>query len=461
MKSSSRSFLAVAVGLAWSLPVAAWNLAPDDLARRAAKRQDSALETRVVVGDLRPEVEPDWAGDISVGNPTYDEVEPAMAIAPDGTIFLAVEQHGPQDGWVRVYRSTDGGVSWAWLVSFKSFSGSRNPSIAYAERLSGEDWIYVAYEATAADTTKRVIVIRFDPDDVNTVDIATVATGITETPDIHPRVTTDNRIYDVYYVYVTYAVSGIDNYFVKFARSLDYGVTYSAPVDITGGSENSPHASLPDIAYGTAGLFVAFEKPGWTGSKWQREVWVTRSTNFGTSWNAPAQLTETEDGAWDPSVAAAVGVSTVMVAFTRSDGGQTDIFCAFSTDGGTSYSAPSELPRTFDNEKSVALAVSHSGGRYHAAFWRAYDVEHTSTDAAAPLPWSDATPVNEANWASSTYSRPAIAVDPARPGESEACVAWTDYRGAYYDIYFDRANRIFADGFESGDASAWSAKAFP
>jgi hypothetical protein len=133
----------------------------------------------------------------------------------------------------------------------------------------------------------------------------------------------------------------------------------------------------------------------------------------------------------------------VMVAYTQSFASQTDIFCVYSTNSGVSYTPSSALPRTFDNEKSVALSVSDSGGRYHAAFWRAYDIEYTYTDATSPLPWAPATLVNEANWASSVYSRPAICVNPTKPLAQEACVAWTDYRGTYYDVYFDAG---FLDG---------------
>ncbi len=469
MQNTWRLSLAVIVGLAWTSAVAAqtlkthdpagkhqgpgpgpapagWSAAPErpEPGGRPGPRQETSDETRMIKGDLSEGAESRWLGDVLVGDPTFDEVEPAMHKAPDGTLFIAVEQYGEYDGWVRVYRSTDGGESWAWLVSYKTGDESRNPSITYAERLSGEKWVYLAYEATMSDSTKRIMVIRFDPDDPGgTWDPVIAASGITGTPDIYPRVCTDNLIYDVYYIYVTYTVNAIDYYPVMFTRSLDYGLTYTTPQNITGGAENSSFVTRPDIAYGTAGLFVAFEKLGWSGSSWETQVWVTRSTNFGGTWTTPAQLTTSDDGAWHPSVAAAVDVSTVMVAFTRPFASQTDIYCAYSTNGGDSYSSSSPLPRTFDNEKSVALSVSDSGGRYHAAYWRYYDIQYTYTDATSPLPWAPAILVNEANWASSVYSRPAICVNPTKPLGQEACVAWTDYRGSFYDVYFDAG---FLDG---------------
>ncbi|MFH2002786.1 MAG: sialidase family protein [Planctomycetota bacterium] len=461
MLNSWRLCLVIIVGMVWTSAVAAQNITTHDPAGehigaapaawsatlerpepggRLGPQQESSDETQMIEGDLGAESDSRWFGDILVGDPTYDQVEPAMHKTPDGTLFIAVEQYGVDyDGWVRVYRSINDGDTWTWLVSFKTGTEARNPSLTYAENASGQNWVFLAYEATMFDLTKNILVIRFDPDDINTWDAVVAASGIVDTPDIYPRICTDNLIYDMYYVYVTYTVNGLDYYPVMLTRSLDYGLNFTAPLNITGGAEISSFVTRPDIAYGTAGLFVAFEKLGWTGSAWATQVWVTRSTNYGASWNAPTQLTWADDGAWHPSVAAAVGVSTVMVAYTQSFASQTDIFCSYSTNGGDAYSPSSALPRTFDNEKSVALTVSDSGGRYHAAFWRAYDIMYTYTDATSPLPWAPATLINEANWASSVYSRPAICVNPTRPVDVESCVTWTDYRGTFYDIYFDRA----------------------
>jgi hypothetical protein len=112
--------------------------------------------------------------------------------------------------------------------------------------------------------------------------------SITGTHDIYPRICTDNLIYDVFYVYLTYSAYAIDYYAAMFTRSLDYGETYAEPQNITGAAETSSFVTRPDIAYGTAGLFVAFEKLGWSGSAWATQVWVARSTNYGSSWNTPS-----------------------------------------------------------------------------------------------------------------------------------------------------------------------------
>lgn len=381
-----------------------------------------------------------WLGDILVTDSTMSRVEPAMTSTPDGVLFIAVESYGAMDGWVTVYRSIDGGAHWQVRIHFKTGVTARNPALTYAERASGEKWLFLVYEATLADGTKSIMAIRFDPDTLDWTP-TTAVSGLTAAPDIHPAVCTDNLIYDVFYVYIAYTVNAIDNFPVMFVRSLDYGLTYSTPQNITGGSEASSHVARPDIAYGTAGLFVVFEKPGWTGSTWATQVWLAKSSNFGGTWATPVQLTSNTQGATRPAVVAAIGSPTILAAYTYAYTSDTDVHYSYSTDGGSSFSADQTMPWTWDNEDAVALCASTSAGRFHGAFWRDYDIVYTWADVATPNVWATATVLNEANWASGTNRRPAICVDPTRAITDQACVAWTDYRGPLYDIYFDASFR--------------------
>lgn len=418
---------------------------PADFVPVAVRPEPAPASARGVV-DLtnagqQQEVNPDfglpdgerWAGDIVVTTFAYAQVEPSMERAPDGTLFLAVEEHGDYDGWVRIWRSVDDGKHWTWTVAFRDFGDSRNPALTVAQNSAGEDYVYVAYHAPG----RNAIGVYRSPTSSGEGSFHTVATGLIAT-DVYPRICTDNSIWQTYYVYVTWTDNYIDYYPALFARSLDYGATWSAAMNLTGGSQNSGWVTQPDIAFGTAGLFVAFEKPAWNGSDWHNEIWVTRSTNFGSSWNTPVQVSSGVLPAYEPSVAATVGETVILAAYTRTYSTDTDIHYAYSTDGGTNWTMNRSLPWTYDNEKAVDVAASTDpGGRFHAAYWRAYDVEYTSATVAAPDAWSPAVRVNEANWASSAYPQPTVCVDERKLPEFEAAIAWTDYRGPYYQAYFD------------------------
>jgi hypothetical protein len=383
--------------------------------------------------DLDWPATPRWMGDVIVTSPNYDQVKPFMDRAPDGTLYLAVEEHGDTDGWIRVWRSTDDGHTWVWTNGFKNAGGSRNPAVAVAQNPAGDNFIYIVYHAPGSNAIGMYRIPT--PGGFGT--FLTVATGLVAT-DVHPRICTDNSLWNSYYVYVTWTDNYIDYYPALFSRSTDHGATWSPPTNLTGGAQNSTRVTQPDIAFGSAGLFVAFEKLGWNGTSWTDQVWVTKSTDWGSVWTTPVQLTTNLLAAYDPSVAVAIGVNAIVVAYTYDYSTDTDVHYAYSTNGGINWTLEWTLPWTYDNERSVDVAASTSaGGRFHAAYWRDYDVEYTSADVSTPTAWSSAVLVNEANWCSGAYSRPTVCVDPRKPAKFEAGVAWTDYRGPYYQAYFD------------------------
>jgi hypothetical protein len=410
-----------------------------------------------------PAVEKSWApGDALVTNPTFNEVNPSMTSAPNGDLYVAVEETATN--WINLYRSTDGGDTWMLSGGFASGDDTRNPSLAYAEHSNGEKWLYVAYEqVTTAGDNRNVRIYRRSlvgsPSSWITVDGPFIMASTSD--QVHPQIITDWVDWgDLYYVYVTYAKYAIDYYPVYSARTTDRGAIWSTPLNVTGGSENTGWPARPEIAYGFSGLFITFVKPGWNvGSSWSNQIWVTESSDDGVSFATPVQLTDWTNNVFHPAVAAAHGADSLVVAYTIDFGSNTDVAYNSSTDGGTTWGAIGPLPWTMDHESSVDLAVSNSGGHFHAAYKHEAmvvdEIWYSSAAVADPTAWSSIVVVNGGNTASATYPRPTIATMPGLPSAGEAAIAWTDYRGAFYDAYFDTA-AIFADGFESGDTSAWS-----
>jgi hypothetical protein len=147
-----------------------------------------------------------------------------------------------------------------------------------------------------------------------------------------------------------------------------------------------------------------------------------------------------ETGAsFHPSVAAAIGSDALVVGYTRDYGTDTDVNYAYSTDGGATYIAGRSLPWTMSDEDSVDLAVSRSGGRFHAAYRHVNEIWYTCANVGTPTIWTSRIVVNDTGMASATYPLPSICTDPPALLAYEACVAWTDFRNPFYDAYFDRA----------------------
>lgn len=427
----------------------------------------SADEERSMLMEPSPEAAKNWApGNTLVTDPAVHEAKPSMTSAPNGDLYVAVEETASE--WISLYRSTNGGDTWSALGAFASGDDTRNPAIAYGEHSNGEKWLYVAYEQVTTATGNRFVrVFRMSlvgsPPTFTTVDGPFIMASAGD--EVHPQITTDFPTYgDLHYVYLTYAKFAIDYYPVYSARTTDRGATWSTPLNVTGGSENTGWAARPDIAYGTSGLFIAFVKPGWDGSAFGNQIWVTKSTNFGSSYSTPIQITTFSQDVWHPSVAAAYGNDSVVVAFTYDYGVDTDVFYTYSTNGGSSWSSPSTYPSwTFDHESHVDLEAStRNGGYFHAAYHHelvaggSNATWYSQANTTAPGTWSSALQINEAATVSGLgfYPKPTVAVMPGVPIAAEAAIAWSDYSG-FYDAYFDTV-ALFADGFASGDTSVWS-----
>jgi hypothetical protein len=221
-----------------------------------------------------------WGGDTLISDPDNDYIKPSITRTYDGDLYAAMEC--ANNNRIYIYRSLDGGASWSSIYWIGGGDDCRNPSAAYGENANG-DILYVGFEVISGGL-QGVNVLHLDVNDLSSYDTY-VEWGINMpgSEQVYPKICTDNLFYINYYIYVTYEDYGIDYYPVMFSRSTDEGLTYSTPANITGGSENSTWNTHPDIAFGTSGLFVAFEKPGWSGASWLTQPWVTESNDWGSS----------------------------------------------------------------------------------------------------------------------------------------------------------------------------------
>lgn len=420
-----------------------------------------------------------WAApDVLVTNPAETEGTPALASAPSGELFAAVDQFG--SGRILIYHSTDGGQNWSWLASFVDVATTRNPALSYAE-ISGDRWLVLVYELVTSDMARSLSAFRVDVDDPQGnflfVDIDDAIVWTNAGTELHPQITCDFPDFTTgVYFYVTYAKPSIDYYPVFFSRSTDQGETWTAPLNITGGSENTSAETRPEIAYSAHrdDVYVAFTKPGWTGSEWTQQVWVTNNTLWGGpgNWLPPVQVTDSAGDHLDPSVAAAWDSDTVMVMCTLVyDVDDHDVTFSHSIDGGTAWSSEFSMPGwTFEKEDHVDLAVSQaSSGRFHAVYRHddpaiasGSDIWYSWAEVSTPGTWSTALDVDEGSFASGSayYPRPSICVDLSQAPEDEAAISWTtwtpEYRALFDSAMLSNFGVIFEDGFESGNFAAWS-----
>jgi parallel beta-helix repeat protein len=395
-------------------------------------------------------------GDIMVAGTNETELEPSIVSAKDGTMYIALEHGGPGNEMIRIYKSTNNGQSWYYWYWLTGAGHVKQPSIAIGEATSN-NWLFVAFK----QGTQYIRVFRIDLDNTSFWEAITVENNVLGVAN--PKIVTDTAEYSYWYAYVIYNTRGVDNWVIEHSRSTDSGASWSSPAIIAGycgypdDFYNASNAH-PDIDFGGGRLYVAFDNYQSACTVMRRDIYIMNSTNYGSSWNPAVQLTSNDDDEFGPTIAAAKHDfidRTIVVAYTRykSADYNYDVYYAYTKNGGRYWTTNWYMTYTTDdNEKTPDLATSYEKGAIHLAYWHDYDIDYRIADYRHPehmyYSTSLVTSINENNWVSSVYSRPTIAANPNMPTSEEAAIAWTDYRGISYDIYFDSPTYGFCYNYD-------------
>ena len=169
-------------------------------------------------------------------------------------------------------------------------------------------------------------------------------------------------------------------------------------------------------------------------------------------------------GEWDPEVAACRGgflvVWVARVGAVEDD--DTEVYARAVTTGGTVGAIVTNLPGDFTNERDPAVSCNE-GGREYLVSWQAMFTDSNNFGVVGAFLELDADPQDGVV---SIYAPSAgNDLDFQSPGltfgaDDHALVAWDSDRppdGSIIDINGRFVgNRLFADGFESGDMFYWA-----
>jgi hypothetical protein len=144
---------------------------------------------------------------------------------------------------------------------------------------------------------------------------------------------------------------------IRFSRSTDNGSNWSTPIFITSASEDS---ITPDIAVDSAGnLNVVWTD--WRTGTYDSEIYFSRSTDSGTNWSTPVNISGTIGGTWTPAIAVDSSGNLYVVWWDLTDAHE-DICFSRSTDNGVSWSPYVNLSNTQIGESTYpAVAVDSAG----------------------------------------------------------------------------------------------------
>src|SRR5216684_700174 len=216
---------------------------------------------------------------------------------------------------------------------------------------------------------------------------------------------------------------------ILFSRSMDGGVTFSTPTNV---SKSSGFSFSPRIAVDTnGGVNVVWvdNTPG------HQTIFFSRSTDGGVTFSTPVNISNDPSDSANPQIAvdATGNISVVWENDTINLG----VFYAHSTDGGVSFSSPPPLTTNTSGSFGPQLAVDANGNicvvweddfstRAHVSFSRSADKGATFSTPQ----------LNLSKNSTGNSTAPMIALD----GGGNINVVWVDNSPGYFAIFFTRSS---------------------
>jgi hypothetical protein len=151
---------------------------------------------------------------------------------------------------------------------------------------------------------------------------------------------------------------------IFFARSIDGGRTFDAPINLSNTPAGAGKGRLTEQRWSNGSLDLVAGVDGeilaaWT--EYEGALWFSRSVDAGRSFSRPQQVAgDPREPARGPSLA--VGSDgTIHLAWTVGEDASADIRYARSTDRGATFDAPQRVARTEDHADAPKLAVDVEG----------------------------------------------------------------------------------------------------
>lgn len=388
----------------------------------------------------------------------HSENEPSVA-ASGATVVVGWNQFTATTALQGVARSVDAGSTWANTI-LAGHDAMSDPMVA----TSGNTW-YFGYIARGGATGSDFdVFVRRSLDDAASWQ-PPVPVTVNSTFDDKPYLAARGNE-----VLVAYADFSFSPAKVRAARSLDSGQSFGSNTVLANTSVGGNGAS-PVIA--PDGTYYVF----WRDS-FQESLWMSKSTDQGATWSPDAAfadmdpLPSTLPGGFRmvnlPVAAICPTDGSIVVVWNDEAFGDADILAVRSDDAGATWSLPTRVNDDNSGQAQFLPWITFDPAGTGWAIW--YDRRH---DGAAIDVYLARTNDCGVTWQANQRITAAgfAAVLPSEPGAAafigdynglaaaggKVFAAFQDSRRGEQDVWVSVVNAgIFADGFESGDTSAWS-----
>lgn len=445
----------------------------------ASGRDEELFERGIVLGEVR------------VTNPN-GAAESAVSINPVNVDLVIAGSNGPSSGQT-MHRSSNGGTTWSQSTALPLGGTCCDPAVEWSS--DGTQ----AYTATLGNCGFSGCSVWF----YRSADNGATWTGLeSDTPGDPRRELTSAGASDKEYLHVDRSSSSPhldnlymtwhDNNILKFARSTDHGNTWSANLTISGAGQNGIGSDITTDKLGNVYYF-------WPSFQAPFSIYVKKSTDGGANFGSSVQVSPTNAEfdypvpsmesrrvfiylAADADLSDGPFAGSVYVAWNDTNGPESGspannhakVQVAYSRDAGATWTVVTPHPTADINtvdRYNQWLSVSPDG-TVHVIY---YDTQRDATRQSVDLFHAYSTD-GGVNW---TQERLTSVQSPNITDSFE----WGDYNGmdarqasvmAIYtdnrdenggsaqsiDVYaigLQNVNAVFADGFETGDTSLWTA----
>ena len=150
---------------------------------------------------------------------------------------------------------------------------------------------------------------------------------------------------------------------LRVAVSSNGGTTWSTPVDLSDSSSSADDPAVSVSADGTQAVAAYTQNDGLDD-----RVRIRTTSDGGLTWGSPVTLSDAGGNADDPQIAQSADGNHLAVAWVRSDGLNTRVQIRVSSDGGTTWAPAQNLSASGQDANTAKIAGSADGSELTLAW---------------------------------------------------------------------------------------------
>jgi hypothetical protein len=285
-----------------------------------------------------------FSGPKNISNNSDFSFTPQVSVDSAGNIFIVWEDDTDTNANILFSRSTDGGVTFSTPKSVSDTSGtSFNPRIAVDAHAA----INVVWED---DSPGNLDVFFSRSTDGGTTFSSPIDLSADAADSANPQVATD-AAGNIFVVWENDTAGALG---ILFSRSIDGGLTFSAPVFL---SANMGGSVSPQMLVDLVGNINVVWEDDSVGAA---DISYSRSANSGISFSIPKSLSRNVGSSVNAQIAVDL-VGNINVVWENNSPGNFDVFYSRSADNGTTFSIPKSLSNELGDSRNPQIAVDSSG----------------------------------------------------------------------------------------------------